>query len=446
MTEDQLSQLQGTQKGIGSQGEDFVLQYERQRLAGLVGAAATAAAAAATAAAAAPAAASAPAPASAPAAPASAGRPPRLSEIAIVGRQDVGLGYDIASFESPASTARDRFIEVKTFTGAPHFFLSQSEWAAATRLRDHYYLYLVDYQHIATPGYAPTIIKDPARTLSANPNWSELIQQREFVLSAAPADALPPDLDTATILVGCFKSNPHKTWILHNRCYNVRQDIVRTAAAQQAASAPQPASSPAQPASSPAQPAASGPHLNDLGDLEVISRTPSIPGAVIADEIGLGVKYLLLYNVCEPRSYRLYSVADASLVSRAALQRMGYPQPRCPHYVLYKLSAALDTPALDIMSLLRTYNDKVARTSGTPIFIPGRALRSFLLDTTEQRMKGSPAIKRVFTNKSKPWTANQSQRLEVMASMHQDIAAMAHALKRTPAEIHAQLRLLGLEP
>lgn len=33
MTEDQLSHLQGAQKDIGSQGEDFVLQYERQRLA-----------------------------------------------------------------------------------------------------------------------------------------------------------------------------------------------------------------------------------------------------------------------------------------------------------------------------------------------------------------------------------------------------------------------------
>lgn len=393
MTEEQLSQLQGAQKDIGSQGEDFVLQYERQRLAGLS---------------------------------------LRLSEIAIVGRQDVGLGYDIASFEGPASTARDRFIEVKTFVGTPHFFLSQSEWAAATRIRDHYYLYLVDFRKIGTPGYAPTIIKDPARTLPANSNWSELIQQREFVLSAAPADGLPPDLDTATILVGCFKDNPHKTWILSRKCYNVRHDVVRTEAAQQAASAP--------------QLAASAPQLKDLEDLEVISRGSNIPGAVIADEIGLGVKYLLLYNVCEPRSYRLYSVADASLVSRAALQRMGYPNPRCPHYVLYKLSAALDTPALDIMSLLRTYNDKVARTSGTPIFMPGRALKSFLLDATEQRMKGSPAIKRVFTNEGKPWTANQSQRLEVLVSMHQDIATIAHNLKRTPAEIHAQLRLLGLEP
>lgn len=386
MTEEQLSQLQGAQKDIGSQGEDFVLQYERQRLAGLS---------------------------------------LRLSEIAIVGRQDVGLGYDIASFEGPASTARDRFIEVKTFVGTPHFFLSQSEWAAATKIRDHYYLYLVDFRKIGAPGYAPTIIKDPARTLPANSNWSELIQQREFVLSAAPADGLPPDLDTATILVGCFKDNPHKTWILSRKCYNVRHDVVRTEAAQQAASAPQ---------------------LKDLEDLEVISRGSNIPGAVIADEIGLGVKYLLLYNVYEPRSYRLYSVADASLVSRAALQRMGYPNPRCPHYVLYKLSAALDTPALDIMSLLRTYNDKVARTSGTPIFMPGRALKSFLLDATEQRMKGSPAIKRVFTNEGKPWTANQSQRLEVLVSMHQDIATIAHNLKRTPAEIHAQLRLLGLEP
>lgn len=193
-------------------------------------------------------------------------------------------------------------------------------------------------------------------------------------------------------------------------------------------------------------PAALASPNHDLGDLKVISRGPSIPGAVAADEIGLGVKYLLLYNVCEPRSYRLYSVAGATLVSREALQRMRYPNPRCPHYVLYKLSEALATPALDIMSLLRTYNDKAVRTSGTPIFLPGRALRKFLLDATEQRMKGTPAIKRVFTNEGKPWTAHQSQRLEAMAAMHRDIAAMAHDLKRAPAEIHARLRLLGLEP
>lgn len=421
MTEEQLSRRQSKQKDLGSQGEDYVLHYERQRPADQV--------------------------------QRPAGQPPHLCEVAIVGRHDVGIGYDIASFESPASTVHDRFIEVKTFAGTPHFFLSQIEWAAATKIRDHYYLYLVDITQITTPGYAPTIIKDPARTLLANPNWQELIEKREFVLSTAPADTLPPDLDTATILVGCFKDNPHKTWILHNRSYNVRQDVVKTQAAHQAASlaaspAAYQAASPASPAYGPRAPqpsCAPSPSNHDLGDLEVISKSSGIPGAVVADEIGLGVKYLLLYNVCEPRSYRLYSVAGASLVSRAALQRMRYPNPRCPHYVLYKHSEALEPPALDIMSLLRTYNDKTVRTSGTPIFMPGRALRSFLLDATEQRMTGSPTIKRVYTNEGKPWTANQSQRLVVLASMHKDIATMAHDLKRTPAEIHAQLRLLGLE-
>lgn len=363
MTEQQLYDLRNAKKSIGNSGEDFVLRYEQQRLA----------------------------------------CHPRSSEIAIVGREDVGLGYDIASFEGLTSPHHDRFIEVKTFAGQPHFFLSQGEWAAAVKHGTRYYLYLVDLSQLSVPGYQPTIIRDPAAKLPANPNWAEHVQQREYTLALPTTDPLPADIDTSILLVGCFKDNPHKTWILRTRCYNVRSEIVS--------------------------------NQHRIG----------IPGAVTADEIGLGVKYLLLYNVCEPRSYRMYSVRSATTESRDTLRRMQYPNPRCPAYVLYHLSEALDTPAIDIMNLLRTYNDKVARTSGTPIFLPGSALRRFLIDATAARMAGASAPKRIFTNEGKPWSQLQSQRLEVMASQHQDIAAMAHALKRTPAEIHAQLRLLGLE-
>lgn len=177
----------------------------------------------------------------------------------------------------------------------------------------------------------------------------------------------------------------------------------------------------------------------------MISKKSSIPGSVAADEIGLGVKYLILYNVCEPRSHRVYSIKSASIASRETLRRMGYPNPRCPAYVLYHLSDVAELPALDIMNLLRSYNDKVSRTSGTPIFLPGRALRAFFIDTTAARMAGTSAPKRIFTNEGKPWTSLQSQQLEVLASMHKDIASIAHTLKRTPAEIHSQLRVLGLE-
>ena len=53
MTEDQLIELQGRQKAVGDAGEVFVLEYERRRL----------------------------------------GRHPRVGDIRIVGRRDVGLGY-----------------------------------------------------------------------------------------------------------------------------------------------------------------------------------------------------------------------------------------------------------------------------------------------------------------------------------------------------------------
>lgn len=363
MTELQLYEHLDAKKSIGNLGEDYVLSYERQRLA----------------------------------------HHPRNGEITIVGRNDVGLGYDIASFEGTTSAVHDRFIEVKTFTAQPHFFLSQSEWAAAVKHGARYYLYLVELSKISTPGYQPIIIRDPAHRLPTNTNWSERIQQREYTLALPTEDSLPADIDTSTLLVGCFKDNPHKNWILRSHCYNVRREIVSS------------------------------------------QRRSGIPGAATADEVGLGVKYLLLYNVCEPRSYRMYSVKSASIESRENLRRMGYPNPRCPAYVLYHLIGALDTPAIDIMNLLRSYNDKVVRTSGTPIFMPGSALRRFLIDATAARMAGAPAPKRIFTNEGKPWSQIQSQRLEVLASQHQDIASMAHALKRTPAEIHAQLRTLGLE-
>lgn len=358
MTEHQLFDLRTTRKDIGIQGEDFALAFERERLR----------------------------------------HHPHLSELSIAGRRDIGLGYDIISFEGLTSTSLDRYIEVKTFIGQPHFFLSQGEWAAAVKHAEHYYVYLIDYRLIGQPGYEPVIIRDPAHALATNENWSENIQQREYTLTTEPPDTLPADFDTSTVLIGCFKDNPHKNWILHSHCYNVRQDAVKM-----------------------------------------------VPGAVIADEIGMGVGYLLLYNVCEPRSYRMYKVQSARLATNQVMRRMNYPNPRCPAYVLYRLSGVVEIPGIDIMNILRSHNDKVKRTSGTPIFMTGKALRNYFIDTTTARCAGAAVPKRVFTNEGKPWSDNQSQRLEVLASMHKDIALIAHELKRTPAEIHAQLRHLGIE-
>lgn len=176
----------------------------------------------------------------------------------------------------------------------------------------------------------------------------------------------------------------------------------------------------------------------------MISHRPTISGAVVADEIGLDVRYLVLYNVCQPRSYRVYTVQGASIASRDDMRRMQYPNPRCPAYVLYRLSGVVDLPGIDIMSLLRCNNDKVTRSSGTPIYISGKDFRQYLIDGTQQRLTGAPPPRYVFTNEGKPWSQNQSQRLEVLASMHRSIAEIAHELRRSPAEIHTQLQVLGI--
>lgn len=390
MTEQQLYNLRDAKKTTGNTGEDFVLSYERQRLQGH----------------------------------------PQLSKVAIAGRHDIGLGYDICSFEGLTSTVIDRYIEVKTYNGNPHFFLSQGEWAAANKHTTHYYIYLVDNSKVATPGYKPTIICDPAHTLVTNDNWSENIQQREFTL-ATQADPLPADFDASTILIGCFKDNPHLSWIRHSHRYNVRKEIV-TRYIQS-------------PHTNGSAERSHIPGAAEQSHIPGVAEQSHIPGAVVADEIGLGVRYLVLYNVCEPRSYRVYTVQGASIATNADMRKMQYPNPRCPAYVVYRLSGVVELPGIDIMRLLRTNNDKVTRTSGTPIFISGKELRQYLIDGTQQRLVGAPAPKRIFTNEGKPWSANQSQRLEVLVSMHRSIAEIAHEMKRTPAEIHTQLQVLGLE-
>lgn len=79
---------------------------------------------------------------------------------------DVSAGYDVISFEGSQSTTFDRFIEVKSFRGKPHFYWSENEHSVAALLADNYYIYLVDLNAVNNPQYAPTIIQNPARNLA----------------------------------------------------------------------------------------------------------------------------------------------------------------------------------------------------------------------------------------------------------------------------------------
>lgn len=374
MTEQQLIELQSHQKTIGDAGEEFVLGFERRRL----------------------------------------GRHPRVGDVRIVGHGDVGLGYDILSLIGEASTEPDLHIEVKTYSGDPHFFLSQGEWAAANKYGFNYAVYLVDVNKIKTPGYEPTIIHDPARTHctetradkvteegsednatgTVGGHWQESIQQREFRYVDDNAQVLADDFEASTVLVGCYNNARHYAWIQRCSAYNVRQG--------------------------------------------------SINGAVVGDEVAQSVKYLLLYDCGAPRNYAMYRIDNCRMVSRNDMLHWKYPNPHASSYMLYHLQEPVAAPALDIMQVLRTYNDKIARTSGTPIYVQGKALKPYLLGGTPLGYASTQM--RVYTNEGKPWTEAAAMKLRALYLSGTDIATLAHTLKRTAEEIRTKLIEMRLAP
>lgn len=89
----------------------------------------------------------------------------RISEI------DVSAGYDILSYENERSLVYDRFIEVKSYSGNPHFYWSKNEIETAELYEDKYYIYLVDILKIDNPDYNPMIIRNPAKTIWKNESW-----------------------------------------------------------------------------------------------------------------------------------------------------------------------------------------------------------------------------------------------------------------------------------
>lgn len=353
MNQEQLADLQQRNKATGDRGEDYVLSLERRRLAGH----------------------------------------PLLSKVQIEGRKDVGLGYDIASFQSLSSQQIDRYIEIKTYNGNPHFFLSQSEQAAARKHGFRYYIYLVDETRINDPSYEPIIICNPDESL-ADGCWQQRQQQQEYVFMG-DSIRVPDDFCDATVLVGCYNNTTHINWILSRHCYNVRS-----------------------------------------------SEVSSQYGAVSNDAVTTSVRYLLLYNVQSPRSYTVYSIDKAKLVSNAQMRSYGYRNPHAPYYILYHIQDKVQLPSLDIMQLLRTANDKVQRTSGTPIYMQGIMVSRFF-DRPELR-PGISAPVRHFTNTGKPWTKVQDIKLCDWIQEGRDTAYIALKLYRSSQEVIERCKVLGI--
>lgn len=95
-----------------------------------------------------------------------------IKQVSII---DVGAGYDIISYDGIDSTKLDRLIEVKTFKGKPHFHWSFNEMNEAKQRMDHYYLYLVSYDEMREEGYHPIIIKNPIKYFKENSEWQSSI-------------------------------------------------------------------------------------------------------------------------------------------------------------------------------------------------------------------------------------------------------------------------------
>ena len=97
-----------------------------------------------------------------------------LDGIRQVSKEDVSLGYDIASFSSGRALAFDRFIEVKSFENKPRFYWTRGEIKAAKRLGEKYYLYLVDRSKMGSKDYKPMTVQGPASCFLNDlaPDWS----------------------------------------------------------------------------------------------------------------------------------------------------------------------------------------------------------------------------------------------------------------------------------
>lgn len=123
-------QLEG-QELQGERAEQFVLSYEKRRLAGHS----------------------------------------NLNKIKQISVIDVAAGYDILSYNAVDSEKLDRFIEVKSFAGNPHFYWSQNEIEKAKLYEDRYCIYLIDASKVDDPEYEPRIIKNPAVSILENDSW-----------------------------------------------------------------------------------------------------------------------------------------------------------------------------------------------------------------------------------------------------------------------------------
>ncbi|OQB13024.1 MAG: hypothetical protein BWY15_01988 [Firmicutes bacterium ADurb.Bin193] len=96
---------------------------------------------------------------------------PYVGDVKRISDIDVSAGYDIVSFESKHSQNYDRFIEVKSYIGKPHFYWSRNELEVAKAKQEQYYIYLIDSERMSEDDYVPKIIRNPANSIFESDSW-----------------------------------------------------------------------------------------------------------------------------------------------------------------------------------------------------------------------------------------------------------------------------------
>lgn len=93
-----------------------------------------------------------------------------VREIERVSLMSVSAGFDIASFETSASSYFDRLIEVKAY-GRNGFYLSSGELEAARQYGQRYFIYIIELSKIAQEDYIPLMIRDPVNFFKSCDDW-----------------------------------------------------------------------------------------------------------------------------------------------------------------------------------------------------------------------------------------------------------------------------------
>lgn len=84
---------------------------------------------------------------------------------------DVTAGYDIVSYGNDKAVEYNRFIEVKSYSGSPHFYWTNNEIETAKLYGPQYYIYLVDVNKMNDANYMPDIICNPADEIIDSGKW-----------------------------------------------------------------------------------------------------------------------------------------------------------------------------------------------------------------------------------------------------------------------------------